>query len=176
MKLQCIVGAIFLGVSSLCYADGAAIVGIGAGRATIDVDDVDLSGHSTAWEAFAGWQFNRYVSVEAGYIDAGTAEDQIAGIRVRADATAIAASVVGSLPIGESFSLFGRAGYMHWESAESATDGTTTIAGDFDGDDPFFGAGMAVGVEGALLRLEYRMASLDDADLSLISLALAWRF
>lgn len=163
-------------VSSTALAEGAARFGIGAGKLTIEMDDYDLKGDSTAWEVFGGWEFNQYLAVEVGYMDGGTADDEAAGIRFEADTSAIAASVVASLPIGETFSIFGRAGFVHWESEQRATDGELSASADFDGDDPIFGAGAAVNWEGALVRLEYRIASLDDSDISLISLAMAWRF
>jgi OOP family OmpA-OmpF porin len=156
---------------------GAFRFGLGAGKATIEADDLDLEGKATAWEVFGGYELNRFIAFEAGYIDGGSADDSIFGATVRADTTAIAASILGSLPIGESFSVYGRLGYMHWESEQRLVDAGVTIASaDVDGDDPFFGAGMAALVDSALVRLEYRVADLDDTDLSLISLAIAWRF
>lgn len=152
-------------------------VGIGAGKATIEVDDFDLEGSATAWEAFGGYEINQYLAFEVGYIDGGSADDTILGATVRADTTAIAGSVIASLPIGETFSVYGRAGYMKWEAEQELVDAGVTIAtADVDGNDPFFGAGLAAQVDGSLVRLEYRIANLDDTDLSLISLAIAWRF
>lgn len=151
--------------------------GLGIGKATIEADDIDLEGKSTAWEVFGGYELNQFIGFEAGYIDGGSADDSILGVTVRADTTAIVGSVLGSIPLGESFSVYGRAGYMHWKSEQALVDAGVTIAtADVDGNDPFFGAGLAAVVEGSLVRLEYRIADLDDTDLSLISLAIAWRF
>jgi hypothetical protein len=44
-----------------------------------------------------------------------------------------------------------------------------------DGSDPIFGIGAAAEVEGAQVRLEYRMAELDDTDYNLVSLSVVWR-
>jgi OmpA-OmpF porin, OOP family len=152
-------------------------LGIGAGQATIEADDLDLEGSSTAWEAFVGYELNQYLAFELGYIDGGSADDNILGATVRADTTAIVGSVVGSLPIGDTFSVYARAGYMRWDAAESVTfDGVTIATADVDGKDPIFGAGVAALVEGSLVRIEYRVADLDDTNLSLISLSIAWRF
>lgn len=151
--------------------------GIGAGKATIEVDEFDLEGSATAWEAFGGYELNQYLALEVGYIDGGSADDTILGATVRADTTAIVGSVLGSLPIGETFSVYGRTGYMKWDSEQAVVlDGVTIATSDVDGSDPFFGAGVAALVDNSLVRLEYRIADLDDTDLSLISLAIAWRF
>lgn len=151
--------------------------GLGVGKATIEADDVDIEGKSTAWEVFGGFELNQYVAFEVGYIDGGSADDSFDGFTVRADTTAIAGSVIGSMPVNDSFSIYARAGYMHWKSEQALIeDGVTLATDDFDGNDPFFGAGLAALVDTALVRLEYRIADLDDTDLSLISLAIAWRF
>lgn len=158
-------------------AEGAFRLGIGAGKATIEADDIDLEGKATAWEIFGGYELNPYVAFELGYIDGGSADDTIDALTVRADTTAIAGSVIGSMPVGETFSVYARAGYMHWKSEEALIDSGVTVATlDVDGNDPFFGAGLAAKVDDGLLRLEYRIADLDDTDLSLISLAIVWRF
>jgi OOP family OmpA-OmpF porin len=158
-------------------AEGAFRIGIGGGQATIEADDLDLKGSATAWEVFGGYEANENWAVEIGYIDGGSADDSIGNVTVEADTTTFVASVIGSLWVGDNFSVYARAGLMHWESEEALkVSGVTVATDDLDGDDPFFGAGGALLVDGALLRLEYRLANLDDTDLSLISLALAWRF
>ena len=47
-------------------------VGAGAGQAMID--DGDLDDEDTAFSAFAGYDFNRYFGLEAGYADFGKIE------------------------------------------------------------------------------------------------------
>lgn len=151
--------------------------GIGGGRLTIEADDLDLKGSATAWEVFGGFEFNRYLAIEAGYIDGGKAKDNVGDIVIEADTRALYASVLGSLPVGDVVSLYARAGVMDWKSDQEArSDGDVLLAVDVDGTDPFFGAGIAALIEGALLRLEYRIADLDDTDLTAVSLAIAWRF
>lgn len=175
--MRIFIGVLLAAVFTTNANADAARFGIGAGRATIEADDFDLEGRATAWEIFGGYEFNEYLAIEAGYINGGKAKDSIQGIVVEANTSAIAASVVGSVPVSEAISFFGRAGYMHWESDQQARfDGDVLATADVDGNDPFFGAGVAWGLDGALLRFEYRIASLDDSDLSLLSLAVVWRF
>lgn len=177
MRALIILSTILFAAHAQAQDQAAFRFGLGVGKATIEADDIDLEGKSTAWEVFGGFEVNPYVAFEVGYIDGGSADDTIEGLTVRADTTAIAGSVIGSLPISDAFNVYGRAGYMHWKSDEKLVDAGVTIAtADVDGDDPFFGVGMAALVDSALVRLEYRVADLDDTDLSLISLAIAWRF
>lgn len=152
-------------------------VGVGLGRATVEADDIALEDNTTAFEGFLGWEFNRWLAVEVGYIDGGKAKDTIFGAVIEADTSAWAASVVGSLPIGDSFSVFARAGGLHWKADEEARiNGTPVARTNVNGDDVFYGAGIAGLVDNALLRLEYRFADLDDTNLKLWSAAIVWRF
>jgi OmpA-OmpF porin, OOP family len=177
MRSLIILATMFIAAHAQAQDTAHFRLGIGAGKATIEADDFDLKGKSTAWEVFGGYEINDYLAFEVGYIDGGSADDTVLGATVRADATAIVASVLGSIPIGETFSVYGRAGYMHWKSEETAKfEGETIATEDVDGNDPFFGAGVAAMIDESLVRLEYRLADLDDTDLSLISLAIAWRF
>jgi len=178
--------AVVLGtVSTAAMADwdgGHARLGLGGGRAQVEMDDFDLKGSGTAWEIIGGWEINRYLAIEASYIDAGNINDTlsidgIGDVKLKADTNALTASVVGSLPLSDRFSVFGRAGLMHWKSKQSVHAlGESESLGDFDGDDPIFGVGAAFEIETALVRLEYRIADLDDSDLSLLSLGIVWRF
>jgi len=148
-------------------------VGLGMSKVTIENDDVDFDDDTTGFEVYGGWELNRYLAVEAGYMDLGKAkEDRGISAGDVVDTYAFYASVLGSLWINDYASLFARAGILRW-------DGDATIDGDkfsVDGNDPYYGVGVAGLLDGALLRLEYRMGELDDVDLSLVTLNVAWRF
>jgi len=181
-----IVFAAILGASSASAiadsGDSAARFGIGAARVQVDMDDYDVKGSGTGWEIIAGWEFNRYLAIEASYLDAGNVNDKVyfdglGEVKLKADTNAVTASVIGTLPINAMFGVYGRAGIMHWKSKQSASAfGQSVSLGDFDGDDGIFGVGVAAEIETALLRLEYRIAKLKDSDLSAASLSLVWRF
>lgn len=157
--------------------DPTPILGLGVGRVTIETDEVGLKGSSTAWEIFGGIEFNRYFALEAGYMDGGKIKDTVLGAVVEADTTAFTVSAVGTIPINDVLGIYGRAGAMRWKSDQSLRfEGETLLKGDVDGTDAYFGAGLAVGLDGALLRVEYRIADLDDSDLSLINASVVWRF
>jgi OmpA-OmpF porin, OOP family len=150
--------------------------GIGVAKVQIELDDLGLKGDDTGWEVFTGYEFNRYVAIEAGYINAGEAEDSAFGLDFTAESTAFHASVLISAPMGSAFSIYGRAGLLHWEAEQSASDGFITVSEEIDGDDPFYGVGAAISGPIAMVRLEYRIAELEDSDLTAIGLSAAWRF
>jgi len=73
----------------------------------------------TAWKLLGGYRFNRYVGVEASYIDWGevTASVTVSGAvaEVAAKQQSYGLAAVGTLPIGERFELFGKAGFLMTE-------------------------------------------------------------
>lgn len=159
------------------HAESAWRAGIGLAKSTLDVDDSDFKGDSTAWEVFGGWELNRYLAAEAGFIDLGTIDDQLDESVFDFDSRGYYASVLGSLPLGEGFSVYGRAGMLAWRyEAEERVDGDIVAEGKDDGNDPLFGVGVAAHLDGALLRLEYRLSEIDDAHVDLLGLAVVWRF
>lgn len=90
---------------------------------------------STGWKLFAGYQFNRYIAAEAGYVDLGdfkiSASGNFAGPLPPGPGTASGSDkasgfsfdVVGTLPIDERFGLIGRIGLFAW-----SLDATTNVA------------------------------------------------
>ena len=74
------------------------------GGATFQCKDRD-----TAWNAFAGWQFLRYLAVEAGIGEMG----HVTIDANNAKASAVELDAVGTLPLLARFSLIGRIGAFH---------------------------------------------------------------
>jgi OOP family OmpA-OmpF porin len=88
----------------------------------------------TAWKIFGGYQFNPYLAVELGYNDFGRissdatvsmAGSTFAG-NAKIEATAFELTGVGSLPLGQQFSLYGKLGVYYAETKSSANVTRTT--------------------------------------------------
>src|SRR6185503_8167539 len=99
---------------------------------------------STGFKVFGGWQFHRYLGVEAAFVDLGEAkyEGTFNGLPVtggKLKVNGLNFAVVGRLPIGERFALFAKGGAFVWEaeakdmtagvSFTSKTDGTGASGG-----------------------------------------------
>lgn len=87
---------------------------VNASSVSSDFDPTD-----SAWKVFGGWQANDFLAIEASYADLGTSRlvtrtvsvDQLPGsIEVRRKITGFGLDAVLSAPIGQRFSVFGRAG------------------------------------------------------------------
>jgi opacity protein-like surface antigen len=145
-----------------------------ASASSSSVDERDAT-----FAAALGYTFNRYVSVELSYADLGEAtmtsltnfnfvgNPLLApqGLRVDQELSAetLAITVLGTYPLSERWSLFGRGGYGHSESDIDVRAGFTApgstptqFSQDFDSDDFVVGAGVGYRLSSRWsLRLDY---------------------
>jgi OOP family OmpA-OmpF porin len=114
------------------YIGGAyGLTSIDAGSlGTVTIDDGD-----SGFKLYGGFQFNKFLGAEVGYVDFGSFP-ATAGSSGNLSATAFTLAAVGTLPLGESFALYGKAGLWMWEQDSSIA--TTANA---DGSDLFIGVG-----------------------------------
>jgi OmpA-OmpF porin, OOP family len=70
----------------------------------------------TAWKLFGGYRFNRYLAMEASYVDWGKVTATGAtGARATADQQSYGIAALGSLQIGPQFTAFGKLGFLRTE-------------------------------------------------------------
>ena len=84
----------------------------------------------TSLTLFAGYHFNPYIAVEAGYVDLGTAEYRSTGtvnppgpvisapsaVDIDVESKGITVAALGSLPLGGGFDLHGHLGFLFAET------------------------------------------------------------
>lgn len=90
--------------------------GADVGRTKID----DVSGRDTSVGAFVGYNFHQNFAVEGGFRRLADKDYRFSGIDANVRADQLALSVVGSLPVAESFSVYGRLGLNRLEVKGSA--------------------------------------------------------
>lgn len=150
---------------------------IGAGAVESDLGFEVFDESATGWKAFGGYRFTRIIAVEAGYLDTGDAEETIEGTDVTLGANGTHVSVVAAWPIGESFALHARAGFIDWEAELTLSDGVGTETSNANGQDLYWGAGATFNFSETLgLRLEYEVPEIEDIVVSSISLSVLYRF
>jgi OOP family OmpA-OmpF porin len=104
-------------------ADTGYYLGFSAGQARPRFDSAPASAagfpitndsSDSAWKVFAGYQFNQYFGVEGNYVKFGTYNSNLnfAGTPLFTDINinGWGLALTGTLPLGKTFSLFGRAG------------------------------------------------------------------
>lgn len=163
-------------------------VGAGAGQFNAGIDDVDdvdatvdeWDEDDTAYKLFAGYRLNRFLGVELDYINLGEPSGAIVpGTNLDSSVDGFAPYVVGTVPLGRFFEVYGRLGYFFYD----ATRGVENELGDrveFDeeSEDLVWGAGIGANIgEKFNVRFEYErfdLQGLDDADA--LWLTAGWRF
>jgi len=143
------------------------------------VDDTDsINTDRFSYGISGGWALNKWVAAEVGFQSGGNfsqstfAADLVDPqdfIESRTRLKGFEASVVGSLWISRNFGLFGRAGMFLWKAEETVSVGnhdfpedTVRASIDDTGFDPLFGVGIQTQLDGALIRLEYKMTEFGD--------------
>jgi len=131
MKKLALVALFAATVAAPAFAGDVYVVG-SVGQSTMDINKGELDSAltsagatgvsssldktDTAYKIQLGYQFNQYFAVEGGYVDLGkgTYSASFTGGSAHADAKASGVNIaaVGILPLGESFSLFGKLGFI----------------------------------------------------------------
>lgn len=179
-----IVAAPLAGPQAALAADSNAgfYGGIGAGRSYTDINAGSISGakdeKDTAWKFFGGYQFNRYLGVEGGYVDLGKASvsGTSGGIPAAAtlDSKVWQAAAVGSLPLGQQFALTGKLGVARADTDVGGNIGAMPIGTTDHNTAPTYGLGMRYDINSKIgVRAEWErfrlgggsFAGKSDADL-----------
>ena len=94
-----------------------------SGSSSLTQDDKD-----SGFKIWGGYQFNRNLAVEAGYVDLGTlVQTGTPGpFRIEYGVTGVTGAAVGILPLSRGFSLFGKAGLIV-ESIDQKTTGPVRV-------------------------------------------------
>lgn len=182
-------GGINLGQSRAKIDDARITSGLLAGRfATTSISDDD---RDTGYKIFGGYQANKYFAVEGGYFDLGKfgfnantlPPGSLSGnIKVKG----MNLDLVGTLPITERFSAFGRIGanYAHTQDTFAGTGAVTVVRANASARDTNikYGAGIQfamtenLGVRGEVERYRINDAVGNNGDIDLVSVGLVYRF
>ena len=178
-------------------ADEGFYVGAGAGLFGVDAgsidDGIEFDEDDTGFRGFGGWQFNKNFGVELGYVDGGSASASIGDIDVDGieadvdvDVSGIDLFLTGTLPIGETFYAFAKAGMVSWDADLDAViredDGeggvvTTELSASDSGEDPAYGAGFGMNLgENAKVQLDYTFYDVGEVDSDFLAASFVWKF
>jgi len=130
-----------------------------------------------------GWALNKYLAFEAGlrggqefnakpFFNFWETPLDVDSVSSHTDIKGLDATAVGSVWIGNKFSLFGRLGMFAWKAEETmsifrgAENGNPatkqTVSVDDTGFSVLYGLGIQTQLDGALVRLEYQFTEIDD--------------
>jgi OmpA-OmpF porin, OOP family len=140
----------------------------------INCDDKD-----TAFKIFGGYRFNRHFAIELGYTDLGSVTLTAPGVTGSAESSAFELVGVGSLPLGDRFAVYGKAGFYRGEvSGRVTTSSGTPFSGSDEGTEVTFGLGVSMDfTRNVAGRAEWqRYSDFSGSDIDLISIGLVFRF
>jgi OOP family OmpA-OmpF porin len=163
-------------------------LGVGVGRFNAGIDDVDdvdstvddWDEDDTAYKVFAGYRLNRFLGFEVDYINLGKPSGAVVpGVNVDTSVDGFAPYVVGTIPLGRFFEIYGRAGYYFYDATTRMTDALDNRATfDEESEDFVYGGGIGASIgEKFNVRFEYEkfdLEGLDDSDA--LWLTAGWRF
>jgi OOP family OmpA-OmpF porin len=154
-------------------------IGAGFGQASTEDDVSGFDQDETGFKVFGGYTFNRYVGAEAAYFDGGEMSQNFGGGRsVDAQFTGLNFSLLGRLPLNDSFALFGKAGFATYDvDATARVNGTVIATSDDDEEeDLFFGVGAALSFGPFDVRAEYEAIEVEDGEFNIMSVSGVYRF
>lgn len=113
---------------------------------------VEAEKSTAAAKIGVGYKINKHLAIDVAFMDLGTFEHEITTTGPTAKFTAkekyrgTALSVIGSLPVSEAWSLFGRIGYLDWKNKFSISGcavggGCVAASASESGSDPIYGLG-----------------------------------
>lgn len=162
-------------------------VGASIGQATVKDSCEGLSGSGvscddtdTAWRIVGGYRFNRNFSAELGYTNFGKFQASGFGLSDEIKANAFELTGIGSFPVAERFSLFGKIGFYRADVQERTNFG---FSADETNTDLTFGFGASFELSRAIaLRGEWQRYSdvgggdIGKADVDVFSLGVIVSF
>jgi OOP family OmpA-OmpF porin len=158
--------------------------GVGIGTTEVSeesIEDFIADDSDNGFKFFGGYTFNEFFAIEAAYFDlgeaSGTIEDPFFGdIDFDAGVSGLSASVVGRIPAGDMFSVFGKVGFAQYDvELEVSLDGETGSDSESE-TDMVYGGGLALSFGAFEVRGEYEVLNVEDGDVNMISVSGLYRF
>jgi len=120
--------------------------GLGAGIGRTDLDGSGVAGSTdkrdSVWKLFGGYQFNRNIAIEGGYVNMGKSSVAGPGGFASADSNAWQIGAVGSLPLGSQFAFTGKLGVARTSTDSSGVVNGVPFAGTQHNTAPTYGLGL----------------------------------
>ena len=194
LKVAAAIAALLSGtMASAAYAQGQEEVsgfylGGGFGQFNAGIDNVDQLDNTvdnwkeddTAYKIFGGYRLNPFLAFEVDYINLGKPSGAVVpGFNVDSSVDGFAPYVVGTIPLGKWFEVYGRLGYYFYDAKVGQQEALNDrVEFDEESKDLVYGGGIGANIgEKFNLRFEYErydLKGLDDADA--LWLTAGWRF
>ena len=190
-----LIGALALALPAAANAQGFSFtgpdsgwyVGGGIGQSQIDIDTSDaapgttVDDKDTSFRVFGGYQMNKHFGVELGYSQLGEVSGNEPGFGAfQFEAKAWDLVAVGTLPLGNSFSLIGKLGFYKGDLdftgggeslSESNTDLTYAIGAQYD-----FSKNLGLRAEWQQYKSMGKQDTTGESDVDVFGISVVYRF
>ena len=180
-----LIAFLLIGVSSTSFAanNGGFYFGTVFGEAKADdaeefglTDDTD-----GAWRVYGGYEFNRWLAVEAGYVDLGSYNGSIPSIEgpvaTRVELDGFTLGVRPQYVFSNDWFIQGQAGVLFWDADARLSGGFSGLELGEDGEDPYYGVGFGKYIgKSWRLSAEWTRFETDESEADFLGLALNYRF
>ncbi|MEE8184328.1 MAG: outer membrane beta-barrel protein [Acidobacteriota bacterium] len=168
---------VFWLISPMAYA--GVFIGGSVGQTNLEETDLGIGfdADDIGFKLFGGKRILKFFSLEGGYIDFGEPDDVLFTDALEVELFGFDIFAVGTIPLGTSWELFGKLGFIYWEEDKTLTTGPVPTS-ESDGFDAAFGIGLAYKVsEHLLVRGEYEVFDIDGKDdVTFTSVGIEFRF
>lgn len=123
----------------------------------------DCDGEGTSFGIYGGKRLYEHLAFEIAYLDLGKLDNERGFETSKAETTGFNFSLLGIIPIDHRYYLYGKAGFMTWDTDYTRKADTTTKISE-SGTDFTYGLGFAWVLQNIFeFRMEYaRLNELDD--------------
>jgi OOP family OmpA-OmpF porin len=176
--LIAVVLAVLTPITTLADDGFFVAASVGSAELSEDFGGFDVDTDSTAYRLTVGWRFNDYFAVDGGYHNFGRFEQTFdvdgtpTDVSLKADGFTL--GIVGSLPLGERWSLFARSGAFFWDGDADINGITAATPEDTNF---YFGAGVRLAIgEKLSLTADGSRYDLDGSPSNVLSVGLSYAF
>lgn len=153
--------------------------GLGIGQSNYrDVDQDSANTRSEGWKVYAGYQFNKYLGVEGGYVNLNDMTGTQGTVTTNIATQAWALSAVLSYPVTDKVSVMGKLGAAYMLADVDSKDGAAlTVRTEEDDYEPVYGLGVSYKLfDNMDLRAEWDRYDRSDMNIDLVSAGFAVKF
>lgn len=153
--------------------------GLGVGQSKYrDYPAASASTRSEGWKVYGGYQFNKYLALEGGYVNLNDMRAVNGPVRTSIATEAWALGAVLSYPLTNKFSVIGKLGAAYMQGDTRTKTGTAlTVRTSDDGYEPNYGVGVTYAVFDNLnLRAEWERFDRSRLDIDLVTAGLQLKF
>jgi len=153
--------------------------GLGIGQSNYtDVDQDSANTRTEGWKVYAGYQFNKYLALEGGYVNLNDMTGRKGAVRTEIATDAWALSAVLSYPVTNKFSVMGKVGAAYMLADVNTKTGTAvSVTKGNDGYEPTYGVGINYALfDNLSLRAEWDRYDRSDMNIDLVSAGMAVKF